>query len=263
MGFGPQAGGPGAKAQKFLTARGMELFRPLARPGGATPESLVDLFQQFTIPQFGGPFAAPPTPLQMQGAGGFGRFLAGFQPEQLTSPLFGIAGGGQMPDIESLLQVGREAEERLIGEEQSRIRERQRIGGVRESVGTQRAEAELAARIGERGLAERQRLAAQLQDQAQLRQLQAALGLPGAVTGALQPFRAGFDIGDIMRQAQDVGLQRQMFEFARTQGALFPQALSFLTEAPVAFGPGLGSQLLSAGAQLGGGALSGGMGGAK
>lgn len=278
MGFEPQVTGPGAGAQEQLGQIAEALFGGVGttrvgeqrRRGGrgsytpteraVTPEDLISFFTALTIPAFEGPFGAPATPLQTAAAGGIGEYIAGYDPRGMVDPLMEIATGGAREDIVGLLTAGEDVERRRIAEEQAALRERRAIGGTRRSIGTGRAEAELASRVMEAGRLGRETLAAQLFSAERGRELEAARALPGAAGTALAPYITGVQAGEAMRQISDVDILRRMAEFQRTQGALFGPLLGAVTGLPLVTAPGIGSQLLTAATTLGGAGLSGGFG---
>lgn len=69
--------------------------------------------------------------------------------------------------------------------------------------------------------------------------------LPGQVAGQ------AYGLGEAARGVSDTDLQRQVQEFMRTNSAFFPALMSYAGSAPVISSPGVGSQLLGAGAGVG------------
>lgn len=254
MAFG-QTGGPGIVSPRQLGGMAGGAITGQKGPMGQFQQG----FQGLTIPGFPGPFTMPMNPFQQMAMGQAGQAFGGYDPWAALAPLQQIAGGarggpgyaqelglpqqgwgGLSQAAQELLTMGEEAERRRIGEEQAGLRQRAALQGTRRGVGTQRAEAELAARALEQGQAQRQALSAQMLGGEQQLMTQAALGLPGAFTQAFNPFTQAFNLGEAARQIGDVGLQRQMAEFARTQGALWGPLLGAGMGVPTQQGGGKG-----------------------
>lgn len=151
----------------------------------------------------------------------------------------------------------------------------QNIGSMLAQLGLQSAGAQSGARLGAAqelgrlGLGAGQALGqaglgggdilSQLFSGQQGRALSALQALPGAqATLAGLPMDIAtrlFGLGEAARGVQDTNLQRMLAEFQRTQGALFPGIVNYASGAPIISSPGIGSQVLGAGASLGGAAL--------
>lgn len=196
---------------------------------GITQAQLADLSRQTDISQLIGQL----------GIGGYGQ----------QAGVIGNAGqlalGGQ--------QAGIGAAQGLTQANIADLARRGDIGGILQNLGLQSG-----TTLGQQGISQASLLSQILQGN-QATSLSALQSLPGAtqtfsqIPGQVAGQAA--NIGDMLRQIQQQGLTAQQAEYQRTAGALFPSILQYAAGAPQIYTPGIGQQLLGAGAGLGGAAL--------
>lgn len=226
------------------------------------------------MPSFQGPFGIPLNELQtsiLGGVGGgtdilnalraLGTGTSGGLPTAATTNLEALAGPAALEDV--FKQI-RSASEFGLGRDVADIREQFSASGLRDTtdlaraIGARQSESEtgLQSLFGQLGLQNLGQRTSAAQALGGLglgeagQRLQALMGFP-TVAGGL------FGLGEAARGIEEAPLLRQIQEFQRTQGANLPALLQFISGTPQIVGPGAGSQLLSAGTQLGAAKLGG------
>ena len=207
-------------------------------------------FQEFakglSLPTFEGPFTTPATALQQQALGASSEFLGtdlGERNEVSQQALqdFIESGGGRF-DLSPQFSALETINKRRLDEQRAALNEQFGVLGARFGTDIARGQGELSSRFLESESAQRAAIAGQSFREQQARRLQ-GLGLGEEarrtdITARGQrgdEITEGFRLGEAERQIGDTAIQRQIAEFARTQGALLPLLLQF-------FGQGVGQE---------------------
>ena len=199
---------------------------PNALPGN---NAFSDIIQQFSLPTFGGNTGVGPTPLQQQSTEFASDFL-GTNPFTDTANIQGALQsliGGERFDNTPEFEAIEARSQRRLGEESAQLRELFGAQGARFGSDIARGQADLSSRFLENEALQRAQIGRQSFQDAQQNRL-GALPLPGQLgQQQLNQATSVFNLGQAGQAAQERDIQRQMAEFARTQGALFPQLLNF------------------------------------
>lgn len=146
----------------------------------------------------------------------------------MQGALSDLIGGKQFdstPQFDALEAISK----RRLEEESAQLNELFGSQGARFGSDIARGQAGLSARFLESESFQRANIAQSSFQNAQDRRL-GALPLPGQLgQQQLNQATSAFNIGQANQASQERDLQREMAEFARTQGALFPQLLGFAT----------------------------------
>lgn len=204
-------------------------------PGGAggvefADNPLTNIMQAFSLPSYQGPFTTGSTPLQQQATDYASEFL---RSNPTAQPNFGadtlqelVSTGGRFDNTEQFAALEGITNRRLE-EGNARLNEMFGNQGLRFGSDVARGQAGLSAELLGQESLQRAQIAQQSFENATNRRLQ-ALGLaPQQAQAQLGLANQAFNMGETQRQGQDAGIQRQMAEFARTQGGLFPLLLQF------------------------------------
>lgn len=199
--------------------------------GGSSMASnpFTDIMSAFSLPSYSGPFSAGSTPLQQQATDYASEFLrsgqdTGMMGQNTLQEL--ITTGGRF-DNSAEFNALEGITNRRMQEGQAQINENFGSQGLRYGSDVARGQGGLAAELLAQEAFQRAQIAQQSFENATNRRLQ-ALGLAPQITqGNLQNAQTAYGIGEGNRQIQDTGIQRQMAEFARTQGGFFPLLLQF------------------------------------
>lgn len=200
-------------------------------PSSGIPQNnaLADIIQQFSLPSFANNTSVGPTPLQQQSTDFASDFLATnpfTDTANIQSALQSLIGGQQFdntPQFQALEAINK----RRLGEESAQLNELFGSQGARFGSDIARGQGELSSRALENESLQRAQIAQQSFQQAQQNRL-GALPLPGQLgQQQLNQATSAFNIGQANQSSQERDIQRQMAEFARTQGALFPLLLQF------------------------------------
>jgi hypothetical protein len=226
-------------AQGVMTSdQGLQEFLSGINSGSGTNTSgtnqlvsnpFTDIMSAFSLPSYQGPYTAQSTPLQQQATDYASEFLrsgnqTGLMGQDTLQEL--ITTGGRFdnsPQFAALEGITN----RRMEESKAQINENFGSQGLRYGSDVARGQGGLAAELLAQESLQRAQIAQQSFENATNRRLQ-ALGLAPQVTqGNLQNAQTAYGIGEGNRQIQDTGIQRQMAEFARTQGGFFPLLLQF------------------------------------
>ena len=205
-------------------------------PDGSPPTSgippnnaFADIAQQFSLPSFGNNTSVGPTPLQQQSTDFASDFLANnpFQDtEQIQGALSNIL-GGETFDNSAQFAALEARSQRQFDEQSAQMKELFGTQGARFGSDIARGQADLGARRLENDALLRANIGQSSFNDARNLQLQ-GLPLPGQLgQQSLNQATSVFNIGQANAGQQERNINREMAEFARTQGALFPGLLGF------------------------------------
>lgn len=189
-----------------------------------------DFVSAFSLPAYQGPMGASPTAAQRQ-ATDFGERLLESDPfgtqalmEQTMQEM--IETGGRFDNSEEFDALEARSE-RDLERQQAQMNEQFGAKGLRFGTDQARGQAALSADAIERLALQRSQIARESFENAQQRRMQ-AMTLPEQVRSQqMQSAERLFNMGHQQQLAKERQIQRQMAEWARTQGALFPMMLQF------------------------------------
>ena len=190
-----------------------------------------EFLKQFSLPTFQGPFSTPSTGLQRQALGAAGEFLdadpAGSQAqsEQALQELLAGTPFNNTAEFDALENVNK----RRLGEESAQLNELFGTLGGRFGTDIAKGQSDLRARALDNEALQRATIGRESFENSQNRRLGALPEARQAATSRLGNITDLFRLGEADRQIGDQGIQRQLAEFARTQGAIFPLLMQFLT----------------------------------
>ena len=191
---------------------------------GFDNNAFADILKQFSLPAFDGNTNIGPTPLQQQSTDFASDLLANnpfAQTENINQALSDLL-SGQSFDNTAQFDALEVRNKRRLEEEQAQLSELFGTQGARFGSDIARGSADLRARSLEAGALQRAQIEQSSFQDAQNRRLQ-SLTAPGQIgQQQLNQATSAFNIGQANQATEERNLQRQMAEFARTQGALFP-----------------------------------------
>lgn len=200
--------------------------------GGLSGSTFQDLFQQFSLPSFEGPLAAPTSDLQRGALNASSEFLQAnpFVDTQNIQQSLNelVTTGGRFDNSEEFAAL-EAVNKRRLEEESAALNEQFGTLGARFGSDIALGQGDLRARALQNEALQRSTIARQSFEAAQQRRLGALPIGAQLQTAQLRDIGGIFGLGEQERQIGERGIDRAMAEFARTQGALLPLIMQFLS----------------------------------
>ena len=190
---------------------------------------LTNIMSAFSLPSYQGPFSQTATPLQREATDFASQSL---RSNPMTDPNFNnslqemYTTGGRFDNSDQFAAL-EQITNRRMEEGNAGINEMFGSNGLRYGSDVAKGRAGLTSELLAQESLQRAQIAQQSYEAAANRRL-SALGLAPQISSQnMGNAQTAMNIGEQDRQIGDSGIQRQMAEFARTQGGLFPLLLQF------------------------------------
>lgn len=214
----PPGGIPAAGAQPQWGIPGMQ--------GGI----FQDILKNFSLPGYGGNTYAPNTALQRQATDFAGQFLNADpfgQQANIQNFLSQLIGNGLPFDQSEQFKALEGVTNRRMSEGAAALKEQYGMQGLRSSTDLSRGIGNMNAELLAQENLQRQNLAMQSWEAAANRRMGALPLMSGFQGQMLQNAMGAYNMGEADRMAYERAIGRNMSEWARTQGAIFPWLLQF------------------------------------
>lgn len=212
----PPGGVPGAQPQWGVPGLNNGIFQ--------------DILKNFSLPGYGGNTYAPNTALQRQATDFASQFLNADpfgQQANIQNFLSQLIGNGLPFDQSKQFKAMEAITNRRMKEGSAALKEQYGMRGLRSSTDLGRGIGNMNAELLAQENLQRQNLAMQSWEAAANRRMGALPLMSGFQGQMLQNAMGAYNMGEAERMAYERAIGRNMSEWARTQGAIFPWLLQF------------------------------------